>query len=225
MARSKKTTATPSTSGALTGEGKLIFGIDALGQKGTLYRYKARTVLIQEGEKGDTMFIIISGRLRAFSADNRGREVTLGTYGPGDYVGEMALDGGPRSASVKALEATVCAVVTAEMVRMHIAAYPEFAHELISRLIRRARLATASLRSVALIDTYGRLANLLNGLAKPQPDGTYILFERITHLDIANQIACSREMVSRLMKDLEKSGYLSIVDRHVRLLKPIPIHW
>lgn len=204
---------------------RIIFGIDALGQKGVLQRYKARSLLIKEGDQGDTVFIIVSGKLRAFSADGHGKEVTLGTYGPGDYVGEMALDGGPRSASVIALEATVCSVVTSEMVREHIASDPVFAHELMSRLIRRARLATASLRSVALIDTYGRLANLLNGLAKPQPDGRQVVLDRITHLDISHQIACSREMVSRLMKDLENNGYLSIVNRRVVLIKPIPTQW
>ena len=83
--------------------------------------------------------------------------MTLALHGPGEYVGEMSLDGGPRSASVQAVEPTVCAVVTRETMLQHIAADPEFALALIVRLIRRARLATESARSMALLDVYSRL--------------------------------------------------------------------
>ena len=87
----------------------------ALAALGSVRRFRKGSLLIQEGDVGDTLFIIQSGRLRVFSADDRDREITLGVYGPGDYVGEMALDGGPRSATVEALEASVCSVVTRQV--------------------------------------------------------------------------------------------------------------
>ena len=198
---------------------------EALAQLGMARRYRKGSLLIQEGDVGETLFVIQAGRVRAFSADERGREITLGLYGPGDYVGEMALDGGPRSASVEAVEATTCSVVTRELLRGFIAEHPEFAFEIMKRLIQRARLATESARTMALIDVYGRLTRLLDQLAQRQPDGTRMLTERLTHQDIANHIACSREMVSRLLKDLSTGGYTTLRDRRLVLLKTLPARW
>ena len=159
-------------------------------------------------------------------ADASGRELTLGLYGPLEYVGEMSLDGGPRSANVEAAEASTCSVITRERLLAYIAEHPEFAFELMARLIRRARLATESARSVALIDVYGRLVKLLNGWAlAPQDDGARPLRERLTHQQIAQHLACSREMVSRLLKDLENGGYVAVRERRLWLLKNLPARW
>ena len=205
---------------------KAIHGIlSELAEKGVQRRYNAFTLLIQEGDLGDTLYIILSGKLRAFSSGERGKEITLGVFGAGDYVGEMALDGGPRSANVQTLVPTVCSVVSRDTLRSHIASHPDFALEMMSRLIRRARLATESVRSLALIDTYGRLTRLLDQLATSQHDGTRVVLDRLTHLDIASHVACSREMISRLLKDLEAGGYLAIVDRRMVILKPFPARW
>lgn len=193
--------------------------------RGVLRRFRARSMLIEEGDTGGSIYIVLSGRVRAFLSDARGREVTLGLHGPGEYVGEMSLDGGPRSASVEALEPTVCAVVTRASMMQHIAAHPDFAFELIVRLIRRARLATESARSMALLDVYGRLKRLLEDRATPSPDGTRIIAERLTHQAIASEIGCSREMVSRLLKDLESGGYVSVAQRQIGLLRDLPARW
>lgn len=189
-------------------------------------RYRRGTLLIQEGETGDTLYIVLQGRLRAFLSDNNGRELTLGLYGPLEYVGEMSLDGGPRSANVEAAEASVCAVVTRATLLAYIAEHPEFALELMARLIRRARLATESARSVALIDVYGRLVRLLNTMAQmPNELGERALKERLTHQQMAQHLACSREMVSRLLKDLETGGYIAVRERWIWLIKTLPARW
>ncbi len=198
---------------------------EALAARGVVRHFRKGSTLIQEGDLGETLFVIKTGRLRAFSADDKGKEITLGLYGPGDYVGEMALDGGPRSANVEALEPSTCSVVSRQLLRQFIAQEPEFAFELITRIIRRARLATESARTLALIDVYGRLTRLLDSLAVAQPDGTRILPTRITHQEIAHHIACSREMVSRLLKDLEGGGYLAMPKRQIVLLRPLPARW
>lgn len=192
---------------------------------GVQRRYRTHTLLIQEGDAGDTIFVVLSGRLRAFVSDARGREVTLGYHGPGDYVGEMSLDGGLRSASVQAAEPTVCAVLTRETMLRHLARDPEFALELVVRLIRRARLATESTRSIALLDVYSRLKRLLEERAQMQPDGVRCIAERLTHQAIASEIGCSREMVSRLMKDLEEGGYIAVDRRMLILVRDLPARW
>ena len=200
--------------------------IEALAALGVQRRYRRGTLLIQEGDTGDTLYIVLQGRLRAYLADTNGKELTLGVYGPLEYVGEMSLDGGPRSANVEALESSLCSVVMRETLLAYIASHPEFALELMSRLIRRARLATESARCVAMIDVYGRLVLLLNQLAcEPDSEGLRALRERITHQAMAQHLACSREMVSRLMRDLETGGYIEMRERWVWLLKPLPARW
>ena len=200
--------------------------VEALAHRGAERHYRRGTLIIQEGDRGDTLYIVRSGRLRAFVADASGKELTLGLYGPGEYVGEMSLDGGPRSASVEAAEATVCAVITRDDLLAYIADHPDFALELMSRLIRRARLATDNARSMALVDVYGRLTRLLEQLAEPpDADGARTLRERLTHQQIASHLACSREMVSRLLKDLENGGYVAQRERRLVLLKTLPARW
>ncbi|MGY4831738.1 Crp/Fnr family transcriptional regulator [Sphaerotilaceae bacterium SBD11-9] len=193
--------------------------------RGEPRRYRKGTLLIQEGDIGDTLFIVLSGRVKSFSSDERNREIVYGVYGPGEYLGEMSLDGGPRSASVITLEATVCAVITRKTLREHIAANPEFAFELLSRVIRRARLATQSARSMALLDVYGRVVKLLDELAQPEPDGTRFIAERLTHAELAARVGCSREMISRLLKDLERGGYLVQQERRLVLPRALPARW
>jgi CRP/FNR family cyclic AMP-dependent transcriptional regulator len=197
----------------------------ALAERGVRRSYRKGTLIIEEGTHGDTLYVLLAGRVKAFSSDARGREVVYGVYGPGEYFGEMSLDGGPRSASVIADSACVCAVLTRQSLREHIAAEPEFAFELIARVARRARLATHSARSMALLDVYGRVVQLFESLAEPQADGTRLVAERLTHAEIASRVGCSREMVSRLMKDLEAGGYLSSGAQGLRLLRLLPARW
>ncbi len=200
--------------------------IRALAAMGVQRRYRRGALLIQEGETGDTLYIVQQGRLRAFLGDGQGKELTLGIYGPGEYVGEMSLDGGPRSANVEAMEPSTCAVITREVLLDYIGQQPEFALELMARLIRRARLATESARNVALIDVYGRLVRLLNQMAlDPNAQGERMLSERLTHQAMSQHLACSREMVSRLLRDLETGGYIEVRDRWIWLLKPLPARW
>ena len=207
------------------GPDALPAALRALAARGLPRRYPKGMLLIQEGDQGDTLFIIVSGRVKAFSSDDRNREIVYGIYGPGDYFGEMSLDGGPRSASVMTLEPTRAVVITRVTLLAHIAANPEFALELLSRVIHRARVATRSARSMALLDVYGRVVQLLDSLAEPQADGTRLIAERLTHADIANRVGCSREMVSRLLKGLERGGYIEPVGKSIRMRRKLPSNW
>ena len=196
-----------------------------LAERGDVRRYRKGTLLIQEGDRGDTLFIILSGRLRAFSVGDRDREITYGTYGAGEYLGEMSLDGGLRSASVMTLESSECAVVTRRTLEQHITDHPAFAFELLAKVIRRARAATLSAKQLALNDVYGRLVLFLNALASTQHDASVDEHERLTHQEIANRLGCSREMVSRLLKDLEKGRYVDWQSNTVRIVRPLPPRW
>jgi CRP/FNR family cyclic AMP-dependent transcriptional regulator len=197
----------------------------ALAQRGQWRRFRTGQLLIEEGAHDDLLYLIVAGRLRAFSRDDRDREITYGSYGPGDYVGEMSLDGGPRSASVAAETAGWCVTVTRQALREHIAEHPDFAFELIARVIRRARLATRTARNLALLDVYRRIVLLLDELSVAQPDGTRRIADRPTHAEIASRSGCSREMVSRILKDLERGGYLGVEPDAFVLNRALPARW
>jgi CRP/FNR family cyclic AMP-dependent transcriptional regulator len=188
-------------------------------------RYAKGTLLIQEGDRGDTLYLILKGELRAFSAGEYGREIIYGDYGPGEYLGEMSLDGGLRSASVITLTASTCIVLTREVLLAHIAEEPEFAFELLAKVIRRARNVTLSAKRLALNDVYGRLRILLTALPTEQNGQLPAKNDQLTHKEIASRIGCSREMVSRVLKDLEKGGYIAQKRGQLQVLRALPPRW
>lgn len=196
-----------------------------LAARGVPRSYGKGMMLIHEGDRDDTLFIIVSGRVKAFSSNGSGKEIVYGVYGPGDYLGEMSLDGGPRSASVCALEPTSCVAIARQTLREHIMANPEFAFELLDRVIQRARAATRTARDLALLDVYGRVTQLLDALAVAREDGTRVLDGGLTHREIAARVGCSREMVSRLMKDLETGRFIEASGRQTVILRPFPPGW
>ena len=195
-----------------------------LAARGRMQQYRKDVVMLQEGDHGDTLFIVLAGRVKVFATGVDDREIVFDIHGPGEYVGEMALDGGPRSASVMTLEPTTCSVVTRVTLKDHIAKHPEFAFELLAKVIRRARRATESARDLALLDVYGRVRRLFDSIAVER-DGTRLIPEKLTHQEIADRVGSSREMISRLLKDLSEGGYISVSEKLITLRKPLPPNW
>jgi len=191
---------------------------------GVVRTFPRNTILINEGDLGDALYIVLSGRVKVFASNEAGREFVIDFHGPGEYVGEMSLDGEPRSASVMTVEPTTCAVVNRVQLRDFILAHPDFAMHLIERLIRRVRVTTSNLKSLALSDVYGRLVRLLNALAQ-EVDGRLVVPEKLTQQDIADRVGASRDMIGKLMKDLVGGGYLAIEDRTITILKKLPMGW
>ena len=134
----------------------------------------------------------------------------LDMQGPGEYVGEMALDGKPRSASVMTLEPSTFAVVAREPIREAIRGNPDFALEMISKIIDRARIATSSVKDLALLDVYGRVARLLLNMAVER-DGRLAIPEKLTQQEIAERVGASRDMVSRIFRDLTPKEIVTAV--------------
>jgi CRP/FNR family transcriptional regulator, cyclic AMP receptor protein len=92
-------------------------------------------------------------------------------------------------------------------------------------VIGRARMATQSARSMALLDVYGRLVQLLESASRQLADGARVIEPVPTHAAMAARVGCSREMVSRLMKDLAGGGYLAVEGVRLRLCRPMPPRW
>lgn len=196
----------------------------AIAASGVVRSYPKQTVLIAEGDVGDSLYIILAGRVKVYASNAAGREVVLNFHGAGEYVGEMSLDGAPRSASVITMEPTTCAIVNRAQFRDFLAANPDFAQHLIHTLIRRARTATENVKSLALSDVYGRLVRLLNALAV-EHEGRQVVQERLTQQDIADRVGASRDMIGKLMKDLVGGGYLVVEDRQIAIVKKLPPGW
>jgi len=196
-----------------------------LAAMGTVRRYRANTTLLYEADRGDTLFVVMEGKVRAYGIDPNEREITFGMVGPGDYFGEMALDGGPRSATVVTTEPSVCSLVSRDSLLAYIARQPEFALELLGKVIRRARMATNSARNLAFIDVYGRLAQLFMEIAVPQPDGTALVPENLSHQEIATRVGCTRDMLARILTDLQGAGYVELRERRIVILTKLPARW
>jgi len=195
-----------------------------IAETGVVRAFPRNTVLINEGDVGDSLYVVLSGRVKVYSSNESGREFVIDFHGPGEYVGEMSLDGAPRSASVMTVEPTTCAVVNRAQFRDFVLAHPDFAMHLIERLIHRVRVTTGNLKSLALSDVYGRLVRLLNALVQ-EVDGKSVVPERLTQQEIADRVGASRDMIGKLMKDLVAGGYLAVEDRTITILKKLPTGW
>jgi CRP/FNR family transcriptional regulator, cyclic AMP receptor protein len=198
--------------------------LDAIAAHGGVRKYPAQAILINEGDSSDSLYIVLSGLLRAYASSESGREVVLAEHGPGEYFGELSLDGEKRSVSVKTLEPTTCCVVPGAQLREFLAGNPEFALHLTQKLIRMVRRLTEQVKSLALQDVYGRIARMLMELSDEAGDERIVRF-KLTQQDIADRVGSSREMVNRVMKELTAGGYVALRDgRHV-IRRKLPAAW
>lgn len=196
-----------------------------LAARGMIRSYRKNTVILNEGESGDSIYVLLDGEVRVYAIDQGGREITYGNIQAGDYFGEMSLDGGPRSASVMSVGPVICALVSRQSVEQHLAEEPSFAMDLICQVIRRARNATDKARQMALLDVYGRVVQTLESDRGPVNGQGPVELKPITHQQIASRVGASREMVSRLLKDLEKGGYVELGVKRITLMKKLPARW
>jgi CRP/FNR family cyclic AMP-dependent transcriptional regulator len=185
---------------------------------------RARTVLMSEGDETDNLYIILEGRVRAYVSDADGREAVLSVMGPGEYFGEIAIDEGPRSASVITLEPCKVLVVPREDFVDFVKRSPTFAIHFINRLIGRIRTLTDNVRSLALMDAYGRVARLLIDGSVTEK-GVQFIPEKLTQAEIASRVGCSREMVSRIFKDLVNGGYVTVEPDRIVINRKPPPRW
>lgn len=198
--------------------------LKALSEQGTIKSYPKNAVIVTEGDRSDTLFIILSGKVKAYLADEDGKEVLLSTQGPGEYFGEMILDEGPRSASVMTLEPSKFSVVTTDQFKKFMIENPDAGPELVTSLIHRVRELTKAVGNLALLDVYGRVARLLLELATEE-DGEMVIGERLTQQDMASRVGCSREMISRILKDLRTGGYVKMDGERIIIAKNPPRAW
>jgi len=192
---------------------------------GIVRSFPKNAVIINEGDHSDSLYVILEGRVKVFVSDESSKEVILNIQGPGEYFGELALiDDTPRSASVMTIEKSRLVLVTRQAFERCLAENPSLAVKLIRMLVRRIRSLNVNGKDLALLDVYGRVARTLIKLAVDE-DGTLIIKQRLTHQEIASMVGASREMVSRIMRDLVLGGYVVMEGKRMIILSKLPAHW
>jgi len=172
--------------------------------------YPRNAVIIAAGDMTDSLYVILSGRLKVMMSDDEGREVILAILNPNEFFGEMGLlDDSPRSASVVALEACEIFTLSKRDFKNCLEENFDLSMAVMRGLVRRLREADKKIGSLALMDVYGRVARLLLEMADTI-DGQKVVIKKLAKQDIAKMIGASREMVSRVMKDLQTGGYIEI---------------
>jgi CRP-like cAMP-binding protein len=182
-------------------------------------RFRRGEIIVEHGRKSNALFILLTGRARVLTADARGREVILAVLQPGDYVGEMSLiDNEPHSATVRAeIQTDMLILGRAEFARC----LPEgssLSYAILRGLVQRLRNADRQIESLALLDVYGRVARTLLDMAEDEGD-TKIIRSKVSRQDLAKVVGASREMVSRVMKDLEERGMVETQENGSVIIK------
>ena len=172
-------------------------------------RFKRGEPIVEQGKKSDALSIILTGRARVITTDSRGREVILATMRPGDYVGEMSLiDDEPHSATVSAEIQTDTLVLSRVEFARCMPENDSMSYAVLRGLVKRLRHADRKIESLALMDVYGRVARALLESATVDGAGSAVIRDKVSRQDLAKMVGASREMVSRVMKDLEERGFI-----------------
>ena len=185
---------------------------------------RKNAVIIQEGDDTNTMFILIEGEMRVYVEDEQGKQLTLRILKSGDSFGEVAMIGNfPRTASIMTITDCVVAAFSREKYLSFLEQHPEILLALAKTMANLVRDTTEELSSIALSDVYGRVTHILEKYAVEADD--HRLVPKFTHREIAGMIGSSREMVSKILKELEKGGYISTTAKHYVINKNLPANW
>lgn len=197
--------------------------LQVLEQHSTTRRYPKGVMLMMEGNENSQLFIIRSGKVSVFVNDEEGNQANLNYMGAGEYFGELSLlDGKPCSASVVTVTECELSTLSRHNFRELLISEPELGIDLMEELVARIRFLTDNVKNLALLDVYGRVINALTRLSN---DAKRIENPKPTHQDIANLVGSSREMVSRIMKELVTGGYIEQGSNYIQINKPFPKHW
>jgi CRP/FNR family cyclic AMP-dependent transcriptional regulator len=187
--------------------------------------YPKSTVILSEGDNSDSLYLILSGKVKVFLNDESGKEAIINYQEAGEYFGELSLiDDCQRSASIMTTEKTQLAVITKQAFHQIMQSNPDIAIHLLKDMVQRIRILTEEVKGLALSDVYGRLSKTLLSMAVEQ-DGQLVIEGSFTQQELANRIGASREMVCRIFKDLVKGGYLTTGPKQTVIHKALPTRY
>lgn len=186
--------------------------------------YEKNSVIITQGEHSNSLYIVVEGRLKVYVTDAEGRQALLAFLNKGDFFGELSLlDDEPRSASVMTVTKTRLLRLTQDGFRRFVEAHPENLLPMLRILASRLRALDDTIRSLSTLDVYGRVARVLLNEAEERERGH--ITPRLTHQEIAEMVGSSREMVSRILGDLRKGGYIRVENKQILIARKLPSRW
>lgn len=187
--------------------------------------YRKNVPIISEDDESTSLYLLLSGKVRVFLSNEEGKEVTLGFEGPGQYFGELALlDDGPRSASVITVEPSSCAVISKSVFKNWLDKHPDANLAIIRGLVQTIRELTSNVKGLAILDVYGRLIKILRKMSIENGENK-VIPDRPTQQELANMVGASREMVTRIFRDLSVGGYITIEGKSLIINKKLPPSW
>lgn len=200
--------------------------MEAISKIAVTRNFPKNTMVLCEGELSDSLYVVLSGKVKVFLSDEEGKEVTLNVQGEGEYFGELALlDSAPRSASVVTTDAAKLAVISKTAFEECMEKNPDIPLKISRNLARRLRDLSENVRSLALMDVYGRVARTLLDLSEEDVEGKQIIQQKLTQKELASMVGASREMVSRILRDLSVGGYISIQNKIITINSRLPSGW
>jgi CRP/FNR family transcriptional regulator, cyclic AMP receptor protein len=187
--------------------------------------YPAGAVIVSQEDRGDALFVLVSGKVKVVLYGDSGREIILSIFkSPGDFFGEMSLlDDEPRSATIIADRASRLLVLARREFQAHLEGHPRTALRVLREVSRRLRRADDVIGNLALLDVYGRLAGKLRELAATdgeETEGGVLVRQRPTQAEIAAMIGTSRETVSRALSEFSRRGWLAMSGKRLLLRRP-----
>ena len=187
--------------------------------------FKKNSIIMTEGDHTDSLYLVKSGRVKIYVSEEDGKELTLNMMEKGDYFGELSLlDGNPRSTSAITSENTDLLVIQKTDFEKVLKSNPEVAVNIIAGLSQLLRQLTIKTRDIALLPVYERIAVLLQRFAIEKNDQK-IIEPKLTHAEMASMLGCRREMVSRIMSDLSKGGYITLAGNAIVINRKLPAKW
>lgn len=189
----------------------------------TRRRVRARETVVQQSEPGNELFVLMTGHLKVVSTDPEGRDAGLNVMGPGEVFGEVALlDGGPRSATIVALEPCELLVIRREHWLRFLRESPDTAVQLLGVLAARLRKLTERAEDIAFLRVGERLAKTLAALASSygdkQPDGSIRLALRMSQQEMGDLVGATRESANKQIRAWEAEGLVRQDHGHLIIL-------
>ena len=192
--------------------------LEQLARMAVMRKFPRHRTIVHAGDSTDSLFVIVRGSVKVLSRDTEGREVILTFLGEGECFGEMGLiDGSPRSADVVAFDACELLEISRTDFARALSENADLCLNIMKSLVMRLRQANWKIESLALMDVYGRVAKLLLDLSE-EVDGIRVIRRKLSKQDMAKMVGASREMVTRVMKDLETSGYIRVDDGNIMIV-------
>jgi CRP/FNR family cyclic AMP-dependent transcriptional regulator len=181
-------------------------------------------VIFNEGEPGDKLYIIQSGKVKIGRKSPDGRENLLGIFGPSDMFGELSIfDPGPRTSSATTVTEVRAVTMDRPALRQWISTRPEIAEQLLRVVARRLRRTNNMVAELIFTDVPGRVARALLQLAQrfgSQEAGLLRVTHDLTQEEIAQYVGASRETVNKALADFAHRGWLRLEGKSVLILDP-----